>query len=300
MYFLHKRILRGIIEKWLGSDDVIIDTETTGLKEDDEIIEIAIINMSGEVLLNTLVKPTRNIPADVINIHHITNEMVASAPSWAEIYPQVMEIIDHRKWLAWNSKFDARLITQTSLITGQYDGLSAAEVIHEYNRIHHNQIDAKRTYSEWYGEFEEDRQGFKRQHLAAAIAQQNVDVDGAAHRALADCLMVLDVLKAVAERGGGTLNVTPNGYFAYDTDGGFTNHDTAKRAQKEAQDAIECFRESACDGWSDEVDSVCWGVIIQQAEKVDERPVTSEDKCASHIDCYCDYALLPAIKTEGE
>lgn len=207
MYFLHKTILQGIIEKWLGSNDVIIDTETTGLTEDDEIIEIAIINMRGEVLLNTLVKPTRNIPADVINIHHITNEMVASAPSWAEIYPQVMEIFGHRKWLAWNSKFDARLITQTSLITGQYDGLSAAEVIHEYNRIHHSQIDAKRTYSEWYGEFEEVRQSFKRQHLAAAVAQQNVVVDGAAHRALADCFMVLGVLKAAAKGEARTLTM---------------------------------------------------------------------------------------------
>jgi DNA polymerase-3 subunit epsilon len=198
MYFLQKKILQGIIVKWLGSNAVIIDTETTGLTEDDEIIEIAIINMSGDVLLNTFVKPTRNIPADVINIHHITNEMVASAPSWAEIYPQVMEIIGHRKWLAWNSRFDARLITQTSLITGQYDGLSAAEVIHEYDRIHHSQIDAKRTYSDWYGEFEEDRQGFKKQHLAAAVAQQNVDVDGAAHRALADCMMILGVLQSVS------------------------------------------------------------------------------------------------------
>lgn len=87
--------------------------------------------------------------------------------------------------------------------------------------------------------------------------------------------------------------IKPIGYFAYDTDGGFTNHDTAERAQEEAQNAIEYFRENACDGWSDEVDSVCWGAIIQQAEKVDERPVTSEDKCASHIECYCDYALLP-------
>ena len=213
MYFLQKTILQGIIEKWLGSNDVIIDTETTGLTEDDEIIEIAIINMRGEVLLNTLVKPTRNIPADVINIHHVTNEMVASAPSWAEIYPQVMEIIGNRKWHPWNSKFDARLIIQTSLITGQYDGLSAAEVIHEYNRIHHNQIDAKRTYSEWYGEFEEDRQGFKRQHLAAAVAQQKVVVDGAAHRALADCFMVLGVLKAAAKVEARTLTVNlPDGY----------------------------------------------------------------------------------------
>ncbi|BCQ90370.1 TPA: hypothetical protein O5I88_000653 [Salmonella enterica] len=100
-------------------------------------------------------------------------------------------------------------------------------------------------------------------------------------------------LEAAEKRIAELEAIKPIGYFAYDTDGGFTNHDTAERAQEEAQNAIEYFRENACDGWSDEVDSVCWGAIIQQAEKVDERPVTSEDKCASHIECYCDYALLP-------
>lgn len=106
--------------------------------------------------------------------------------------------------------------------------------------------------------------------------------------------------KRIAALEARTLTAKPIGYFAYDTDGGFTNHDTAERAQKEAQDAIEYFRESACDGWSDEVDSVCWGAIMQQAEKVDERPVTSEDRCAIHIECYCDYTLLPSIKLNIE
>lgn len=48
-----------IMANWLNSDHVIIDTETTGLMASDEIIEITIINMRGEILLNTLVKPSR-------------------------------------------------------------------------------------------------------------------------------------------------------------------------------------------------------------------------------------------------
>ncbi|EJR0236039.1 TPA: hypothetical protein U2L90_001581 [Enterobacter hormaechei] len=91
----------------------------------------------------------------------------------------------------------------------------------------------------------------------------------------------------------------PVGYFAYDNDGGFTNHATAERAQKEAQDAIDYFRESACDGWSDEVESVCWGTIIQQAEQTDLRQRTEEDKCEPHIEEVCDYVLLPELKKAG-
>jgi len=193
---LQKTILQMIMANWLKSDSVIIDTETTGLRTDDEIIEIAIINMRGEVLLNTLVKPTKSIPGEVTAINNITNEMVTGAPSWAEVYPQVMEIIAECSWMAWNSRFDARLITQTCLITGVYNGYSPAQVIEAYKAVHDSQIDAKRTYSQWYGELDAKRLNFTRQSLSKAVAQQNVQVNGAAHRALADCLMVLGVLKS--------------------------------------------------------------------------------------------------------
>ncbi|OKL75334.1 hypothetical protein AF45_005430 [Klebsiella pneumoniae MGH 59] len=56
MLTYHQSIFKMIMANWLNSDHVIIDTETTGLMASDEIIEITIINMRGEILLNTLVK----------------------------------------------------------------------------------------------------------------------------------------------------------------------------------------------------------------------------------------------------
>ncbi|ECI8050226.1 hypothetical protein E4470_21395 [Salmonella enterica subsp. enterica] len=73
----HKGILKMVMQKWLNSDYLIIDTETTGLDNNAEIIEIAIINMHGDVLLNSLVKPTCSIPTAVTKINNITDEMVA-------------------------------------------------------------------------------------------------------------------------------------------------------------------------------------------------------------------------------
>lgn len=195
--FLHKEIFQKTIADWFKSDYLIIDTETTGLRDDDEIIEISIINMRGETLLDTLIKPTRLIPAEATAINHITDEMVAVAPSWPEVYPQVMQIIDGRRWLAWNSRFDARLMTQTSLLTGVYADYRSAQVIEAYRAVHDSQIDAKQIYSQWYGDFDDDRSNFVRQSLSAAVGQQNVQISGVAHRALADCLMVLGVLESV-------------------------------------------------------------------------------------------------------
>ncbi|MGQ7804052.1 DUF550 domain-containing protein [Hafnia alvei] len=86
----------------------------------------------------------------------------------------------------------------------------------------------------------------------------------------------------------------PVGYFSYGSECGFDWHNTEKEAIESAEAAIDDYRGDACDGWSEETDSVCWGVILQQATKVDERPRTDDDKCDPAIDTVCDYALLPA------
>ncbi len=67
-------------EEW-----VILDTETTGLY-DAEIVEIAIINHCGEMLRATLIKPSISIPAEVTEIHGISDAMVADAPTFPEVY----------------------------------------------------------------------------------------------------------------------------------------------------------------------------------------------------------------------
>jgi len=193
---MHKNILAMIIHKWLKSDYVVIDTETTGLGENAEIIEIAIINMRGEVLLDTLVKPTQPIPPEVTEINHITNEMVADAPAWCDVFPLVLAIITHHKWLAWNSSFDARMLEQTCFFTEVFPEKHPYYAASVTSRIHTSHIDAKAVYDQWYGEFDEKRKAFKRQSLTTAAARHGVSVEGA-HRALADCKMVLAVLQKV-------------------------------------------------------------------------------------------------------
>ncbi|CZZ88985.1 exonuclease domain-containing protein [Enterobacter hormaechei] len=207
MVNMQKNILAMIIHKWLKSDYVVIDTETTGLGEYAEIIEIAIINMRGEVLLDTLVKPTQPIPPEVTEINHITNEMVADAPAWCDVFPMVLAIITHHKWLAWNSGFDARMLEQTCFFTEVFPENHPYYAAAVTSRIHTSHIDAKAVYDQWYGEFDEKRKAFKRQSLTTAAARHGVSVEGA-HRALADCKMVLAVLQKVGSPVTQTANVS--------------------------------------------------------------------------------------------
>lgn len=61
-----------LAQQWLDDNRLFIDTETTGLGDDAEIVEICIIDSHGFILLNTLVKPTKPIPDEAIAIHGIT------------------------------------------------------------------------------------------------------------------------------------------------------------------------------------------------------------------------------------
>jgi hypothetical protein len=85
-------------------------------------------------------------------------------------------------------------------------------------------------------------------------------------------------------------------YFSYDPEGdGFTLHNTADEARKAAELDLSCHRDDATEGWSDSVESVCWGELRQLAMKV--REMTKEE--AEHqgiyfdnsFDTICDYEL---------
>ena len=55
-------------------DWVILDTETTGLDGSAEIISITVMSSTGEILLDTLLKPSGCIPQDASAVNGITDE----------------------------------------------------------------------------------------------------------------------------------------------------------------------------------------------------------------------------------
>ena len=63
---------------------IFFDFETTGTRPDvDRIVEIAAFDPIRNLTFQRLVHPGMSIPEEVIAIHHITNEMVQDAPSFA-------------------------------------------------------------------------------------------------------------------------------------------------------------------------------------------------------------------------
>lgn len=89
----------------LARNPIIIDTETTGLGRDAEICELSAIDGRGNVLIDTLIKPSKPIPADATAIHGITNEMVADAPTWNEVEHMILALLINRHALIYNADY---------------------------------------------------------------------------------------------------------------------------------------------------------------------------------------------------
>jgi DNA polymerase-3 subunit epsilon len=71
---------------------IYYDTETTGIKaEKDRIIEIAAYDPVLNTTFEKLVNPGIPIPPDATAIHHISDAMVAEAPSFAQIGAEFIE-----------------------------------------------------------------------------------------------------------------------------------------------------------------------------------------------------------------
>ena len=91
---------------------IYLDTETTGFGPRAEIVDIAVVNAAGEVVLESLVQPNRRIPADATAIHGITNADVKNAPAWCELYEDLLRVLAGRRVIVYNVIFDRQMVNQ--------------------------------------------------------------------------------------------------------------------------------------------------------------------------------------------
>ena len=175
---------------------IVIDTETTGIDKNSEIIEVGIIDHTGKVLFDSLIKPVHPIPAEVTAINGITNEMVANAPTWDQVYSEIKQIVEENLLVAFNAEFDLRMIEQTCSLYGLPLMMSAIYKLTERNILHH--CCAMKMYAQYYGEWKVEEQTYRRQSLTRALEQQGITVDAPAHRAVGDTLRTLALLQSMA------------------------------------------------------------------------------------------------------
>jgi DNA polymerase-3 subunit epsilon len=91
-------------------DYVVVDIETTGSwSNGDRITEIGAVKVRNHVVVeewHTLLNPQRSIPARIVQLTGITNEMVRDAPLFAEVADRFMEFMGDGIFVAHNVSFD--------------------------------------------------------------------------------------------------------------------------------------------------------------------------------------------------
>ena len=169
----------------LAQKPVYIDTETTGLEKDDEVVEISIINFDGSLLFTSLVKPTQSIPLDAQRIHHIKDADVASAPAWPILWPRLRSFVYGRTIAAYNAPFDYRMMQQS----------------HARYRLpwrdNLNMVDVLPVYSDYRGVWDPVRHSMKYFKLEEAGAYFKIPFLNE-HRSEADALLVRALLHCIA------------------------------------------------------------------------------------------------------
>lgn len=92
----------------------VVDIEATGGNHiKGKIIEIAIYTFDGEKIIteySSLVNPETKVDWYVTKLTGITNEMVHLAPTFREIAPQIMDILNGKIFVAHDVDFDYQFI----------------------------------------------------------------------------------------------------------------------------------------------------------------------------------------------
>lgn len=186
--------------RWLEMDFVVLDTETTGLDDDDVIVSVGVVAKDGQVLFDSLVNPGKPIPAGATAVHGIDDKMVAGAPSFSEILPELDKVLRGKKVLIYNEQYDTRMLTQSAFEAG----------IMKFEFWWYPPLDWKylepfdtgwycvmEQFARFYGSWNDCYGTFRWQKLSMAAAYFGLDTTGT-HGAVADALMTLGVIRGMA------------------------------------------------------------------------------------------------------
>jgi DNA polymerase-3 subunit epsilon len=162
---------------------IYLDTETTGFGPRAEIVDIAVVNAAGEVVLESLVQPNRRIPADATAIHGITNADVKNAPAWCELYEDLLRVLAGRRVIVYNVIFDRQMVNQAC------DRYSLAAPAADWEC-------AMRKYAGFYGNWDAGKRWYRFQKLERAVLAFGAEPGG--HRAAADAIACRAVVLGMA------------------------------------------------------------------------------------------------------
>ena len=185
------KIAMGEGELPIDTPIVVLDFETTGLNtQKDRVIEIGAVKLHhGQVVdsFGTFVNPGMLLPQKIVEITHITDQMLRDAPDASVAIPQLMEFLGDCPIAAHNAKFDCAVLESELARLGK---------THECLKI-----DTLTLARKLYPELKSHRLGAVCKHLHVTLKGAHRAVNDAA--ATAQCLALM--LEEAVKRGASTV-----------------------------------------------------------------------------------------------
>ena len=155
---------------------VILDTETTGLANDDEVIQLGVVDSTGTVLLDCLIKPDQKkcIHPKALQTHGITMDMLKDKPLYGKVGDLLKGVVQGCTVVTYNAEFDRRLIAQTARCSGGFVPPDPWDC-------------AMLQYAQFVGEWDDYRNKYRWHKLR-----------GGDHTAVGDCQATLALIKEIA------------------------------------------------------------------------------------------------------
>ena len=178
------RILsRGDATRWArsllsGGEFVVLDSETTGLGNPIDFVEVGVLSGRGEPLFDSLIKPSCPIDPRASRVHGHTAESLAGERRFFEVYPDLLEVLWSRRVVVYNASYDRRVWDAAVGRLGARASLAGDLAPWEC---------AMRAFAAYVGE-RSKRGGYKSQKLP-----------GGDHTALGDARATLRLIQRIAE-----------------------------------------------------------------------------------------------------
>lgn len=174
----------------------IIDTESTGLQMDDELVAMAIVSSKGRVVFNELMQPAN--PDKLLrmgkggmkasDVNGITPDMLDGKRLVEDGLMAINMYLAGRILVAYNTSFDVGLLERECMRYGHPLPNPLAVV------------DVAQIASEFVGVWQPQWSSFKRYKLSEVVEYLDVEVEGhEPHTALGDALTTLEVLRTISE-----------------------------------------------------------------------------------------------------
>lgn len=168
---------------YLGIDNfLIIDTETTGNSHQDEVVEIGIVDMQGNVVYESYFMPEVRFKQSASAVNHLNKAVLKQkgALQFEDEWPKIVNILKGHVILGHNLAYDKRMIVDTC----KRYGLDDDEALHLFDGYY----DSKKIAQKWM-----IAPNYKLDDLSTMLGITWAET----HDATDDCKMTLQFLNAL-------------------------------------------------------------------------------------------------------